>query len=570
MPRPLAASAALFAATSLLATGCSKPSAPNSAPSSSGSKSPSATASASPSASSSDSDSPTPVPTSSLKSDDPDFRGPNDDDRRRAEGYVKGMSLEDRAGAVLIQEYKGRNAKAAAAKAAKLKLAGTIIMGDNVPTAKNGAADVEAMKKDIADLRAVTDKRPWGTIVTVDQEGGTVARLRAPLTQWPTPMTFGAAGDPARTEKASMAMNSELAQLGFTLNNGTVADATIGADDPTIGARSYGEDPALVSRMAKASVDGAKKAGVLSSVKHFPGHGSVTGDSHIGLPEQDASLDQLKARDLKPFQGAIDGGANVVMMGHLDVPALEPGVPTSLSPAAYRQLRSMGFKGVAMTDALNMGAITESYGPGEAAARALGAGADLLLMPADVDAARSGIVDAVKSGKVSESRLNEAAERVVAMGLWQKRLAEKRVPPAQPGSSEELSREDSVAGATILTGQCSAPLVKGDSVRLVGGDPADRAAFAAAAKESGLKVGSSGPTVALAGYGSAPMNADVVVATDGPWVLADSTAPAKVALYSATPNSFSALVAVLRGKVTATGKLTTRVGRYPAGTGCSS
>lgn len=570
MPRPLAASAALLAVTSLAVTGCSSPSAPESTPSSSGSKSPSAGPTSSSSPSSSEGRTVTPVPTSSLKSDDPDLRGPNDEDRERAQGYVKGMSVEDRAGAVLIQEYQGTDAKAAAAKAARLKLAGTIIMGDNVPTAKDGKADVEAMKQDIADLRAETDKRPWGTIITVDQEGGTVARLRAPLTEWPTPMSFGAAGDPARTEKASTAMNSELAQLGFTLNNGTVADATIGAQDPTIGARSYGEDPELVSEMAKASVDGAKKAGVLSSVKHFPGHGSVTGDSHLGLPSQPASLAQLKARDFKAFQGAIDGGANVVMMGHLDVPALDPGVPTSLSPAAYRQLRSMGFKGVAVTDALNMGAITQSYGPGEAAARALGAGADLLLMPADVDAARSGIVNAVKSGAVSESRLNEAAERVIAMGIWRKRLADKRVPPAEPGSSTELSRKDSVAGTTILTGQCSAPLVKGSSVRLVGGDPADRAAFTAAAKESGLTVGSSGPTVALAGYGSSPMRADVVVATDGPWVLANSTAPAKVALYSATPNSFSALVAVLRGKVKATGKLTTQVGPYKAGTGCSS
>ncbi|MDR6892565.1 glycoside hydrolase family 3 N-terminal domain-containing protein [Falsarthrobacter nasiphocae] len=554
-PEPQASSSASPSASS---SGTTTGSTPSTGPAASPSASPSASARAS--ASPSASDRPEPL--------EDKLAGPSEEQYETAKKYVQGMSTADKAGAVLVQKYAGTDPNRAAALARDLKLGGTIIMGDNIPMGADGAADLDELRSALSTLTAGVKSRPWGSILTIDQEGGAVARLRAPLTEWPTPMTFGAAGDTTRTEKAAAAMNSELGGLGFNLNNATLADMTIGADDPTIGARSYGSEQGLVSRMAVASIEGAAKAGVVTSVKHFPGHGSVTTDSHVGLPVQKKSLAELKRTDFVPFQQTIDAGASVMMMGHIEVPALQAGVPSSLSAPAYRQLRSMGFTGVIMTDALNMGAITEQYGASEAAVKALSAGADLLLMPEDVAEAHSGIVSAVAAKKIPVSRLDEAATRVVALGLWQKSLVAQRMRVAEPGSGADAARSASAAGATLLTGQCTGRLLPSKTVTLVSGTAEEKQRFMDAAKAAGLTVGPGGRRVALAADGSAPVDADIAVATDGPWVLASSPAKVKIALYSSTPPAFAALSAILLGTVKPGGHLPTKVGTYPVGTGC--
>lgn len=551
--RPLSAvtrAAAACAAASLLLTACSGQSTttPSGAPSSAASSA-------------------APESTGTQTQGDPDLSGPSAEDKARAKALAAAMTPSQKAGAVLVQEYYGTDPGAAAALAQRLHLGGTILMGDNIPLTGSGVVDIPALRQTVAALKKPGQQREWGSILTIDQEGGTVARLRAPLTEWPTPMTLGAAGDEELTRSASKGLNAELAALGITLNNSTVADATIGAADPTIGSRSFGEDPELVGTMAVASAEGAAQAGVVPVIKHFPGHGSLTADSHLGLPVQDKSLAELTASDFVPFQKAIDHGVGVIMMGHIAVPALEQGVPSSLSAASYKQLRSMGFEGVIMTDALNMGAITAEYGSGEAAVRALAAGADLLLMPADVEQAHAGILSAVSSGRVPQSRLTEAAEHVIALGLWQKRL-DSKTDGAAPGAGTQEAVEATVRGATVLTGSCSAPILTGRSVQLVAADAEDAASFRAAAAQAGITVGSTGPTIALAGYGDSPQTADVVVATDGPWVLANSQATTKLALYSATPEAFTALMTILTAPAKPTGRLTTAVGSNPRGTGC--
>lgn len=441
--------------------------------------------------------------------------GPEQADADAAAKAVAGMSLEQKAGQVLLASFAGLDVEAHAKTVERLHLAGSIVMGDNVPATATGQVDTTAMRAATERLqRAVrADGRTWPGLIGVDQEGGLVARLRAPLTEWPAPMSYGAAGSDPLAADAGRALSAELAGVGFNVDFAPAADVTMGPADPTIGARSFSGSPDTAAAVGTAFSKGMLDAGVLPAAKHFPGHGSVSVNSHQGLPVQGASLDQLRARDLKPFQAAIDAGLPMVMTGHIAVPALQPGVPASVSAASYAELRRMGFKGVAITDAMNMGAITEQFPNDSAAPLALAAGADLILMPASVDTAHAAIVSAVRNGSLPAARLDEAARRVVTMQLWRGRSQPARA--SAPGSGSALSEKVSQEAITVLSGPCKGPIVPA-TVRVAGGTEQDRARFAAAARQAGIGVG-SGPVVALIGYGEGPVTADVAVALDAPW-----------------------------------------------------
>ncbi|MET4133903.1 glycoside hydrolase family 3 N-terminal domain-containing protein [Pseudarthrobacter sp. PvP090] len=500
--------------------------------------------------------------------------GPQQRDATAAAQAVAAMTTEQRAGQVLLPFYRGLDHEAQAAVIERLHLAGSIIMGDNVPRTADGRVDTAAMHGVASRLQAAarTGGRSWPGMIGVDQEGGVVARLRAPLTEWPAPMSYGAAGSGPLAGEAGRAMAAELAALGFNTDFAPTSDVTMGPADPTIGARSMSGDADAASGFGVAFSQGMLAAGLLPAAKHFPGHGSVSVDSHARLPVQGASLEQLRAKDLKPFQAAIDAGLPMVMTGHIAVPALEPGVPASVSTAAYAELRKMGFQGVAVTDALNMGAVKGSYPNDSAAPLALAAGADLLLMPANVAAAHAAIIAAVRGGTLPPERLAEAAQRVVTMMIWRGRAGAG--PGTAPGSGSGLSQEVSAAAITVLSGPCDGPMVPA-SVRVTGGSAQDRARFAAAARNAGISIG-KGPLVSLIGAPASPAApatpqspADVAVALDAPWPLAHSTAPARIALYGRSPGAFEALAAVLAGHAKAPGKLPVAVGSQPPGTGCA-
>ena len=517
-----------------------------------------------------ESERPTAAPPSASPSPDPGLRplgwGPEQRDQDAAAAAVAAMSVEEKAGQVLMPVYSGTDPEAQAATIERLHLAGSIIMGDNIPLDARGQADVAAMTAVNARLAQATraDGRPWPGLIGVDQEGGIVARLGAPLTEWPTALSYGAAGDMPLTKNAGRALAAEIASLGFTVDFAPDADVTIGPADPTIGARSMSGNPDQAGALAAAFSQGMQEAGVLPAVKHFPGHGSVTVDSHLDLPVQPATIADLEARDWKPFRAAIAAGAPMVMTGHIAVPALEPGVPASLSGPAYAALRGMGFNGVAVTDALNMAAVQKQYPGGSAAPTALAAGADLLLVPTDVGQAHAAIVSAVAAGTLPAARLDEAARRVATMMTWRGRTSAPS--GAAPGSGADISARVSAAAVTVLSGPCGGPIVQG-SIRIAGGSPQDRARFEAAAAKAGLGTG-AGPLVSLIGYAGRPAGGDIAVTLDAPWPLQDSSTPVKIALYGRTPGAFDALVAVLAGKARAPGKLPAAVGSYPAGTGC--
>ncbi len=501
--------------------------------------------------------------------------GPDQQDADRAAEAVAAMSTEKLAGQVLLPFYSGLDAEAHAATVERLHLAGSIIMGDNVPGMPDGQVDTTAMLGVAGRFNAAAqaDGRSWPGMIGVDQEGGLVSRLRGPLTEWPAPMSYGAAGSAPLTGQAGSALAAELAGLGFNIDFAPTIDVTMGPADRAIGARSMSGDAGTAGGLGVAFSQGLLTGGLLPAVKHFPGHGSVTADSHESLPVLNGTPDQLRARDLIPFQAAIDAGLPMVMTGHLAVTSWDPRVPATLSKASYAELRAMGFQGVAVTDALNMGAITGEHPNDSAAPLALAAGADLLLMPASADAAHAAIVAAVKDGSLPAGRLAEAAQRVVTMMMWRGRTAGQpgAEPGAAPGSGAALSQTVSAAAITVLTGPCQGALVPG-SVRVAGGSARDRERFTAAARDAGLNVG-HGPLVALIGFGgsaTAPETdgAAVAVALDAPWPLADTAAPTRIALYGRTPGAFAALAAVLTGAAAAPGKLPVTVGPHAPGSGC--
>lgn len=489
--------------------------------------------------------SPTPTPTDTSW-------GPSRDDVARAEEIVSAMDTAQRAGQVIVARVAGTTAEAGAELVRTYGLGGVILFADNVESPDQ----VAAMTAGLQEAAAATG-RTYPLVIGVDQEGGTVDRVTTGVTQLPAYMTFGAARDPELAATAAAVSGAELRALGFTMVFAPAADVTSGPEDPTIGTRSASSDAALVADVVAGSVRGYVDVGIVPVVKHFPGHGSVPADSHEELPVQDADLDELRARDLAPFREAVAAGAPAVMVGHIDVRALDPGVPSSLSAAAVTVLREeLGFEGLAVTDALEMAAVVDGYGAGEAAVRALAAGEDVLLMPPDVGAARDAVVAAVADGTLAAERLAQAATRVVAVSRWHQRIGAS--PPTLDvlGSSahRDASYRASLAALTVVAGPCAGPLVD-SPVQVIGGTEADRAAFEVAAAERGLTVGGSGPVVRLLG-GLDPGSGDVVVSLDRPYGLGASEASvAKIALYGRTPGAFAAMVDVLLGRAAGRGQL---------------
>jgi beta-N-acetylhexosaminidase len=361
--------------------------------------------------------------------DTPTSWGPTEGELARAREIVAGWGPERLAGQVIVGRYDGTDPAVPAEMVRDLHLAGVSVTSSNV----TDAAQVRATTAAVEEAHAA-DGREWPAVIGVDEEGGTVSHLRGIATEFPAFATAGAAiaADPRAGERvvteAARATGLELRGLGFTWVFAPVADVTIGAGDPTIGSRSPSSDPALASAAVAAAVRGYDDAGVVSTTKHFPGHGSATADSHETLPVLDAPLRQLRQRDLKPFEAAIEAGAPSVMMAHLDVQALQPGTPSSQAWKVYDYLADeLGFEGVTITDSLGMGAALSRDFP---AVRALEAGADLLLMPVDTATTHDLVTRAIASGDVPLERAEDAAAQVVALQMWQERVAgDVPVPP---------------------------------------------------------------------------------------------------------------------------------------------
>ncbi|HKP35612.1 MAG TPA: glycoside hydrolase family 3 N-terminal domain-containing protein [Pyrinomonadaceae bacterium] len=291
-------------------------------------------------------------------------------------------------------------------------------------------------------------------LISADLEAGAGMRFDDTVNV-PWNMAIAATGNPEYARRAGELTAREARALGVQQIYAPVADVNNNADNPVINVRSYGEDPAEVAKFVAAFVTGAQQGGVIATAKHFPGHGDTATDSHRGLPEIKVTRERLNSVELVPFRAAVDAGVGAVMNGHIGLPLIDPTaitplprdvklkpqdtnedgeivtetgtMPTTLSPVVNAILRNdLKFEGLIVTDAMSMSGLTLFFTQEEASVRALEAGADQLLKPADPDAAFRGVVAAVKSGRLTEQRIEQSTRKILAakydLGLSQERI----------------------------------------------------------------------------------------------------------------------------------------------------
>jgi beta-glucosidase-like glycosyl hydrolase/CubicO group peptidase (beta-lactamase class C family) len=279
-------------------------------------------------------------------------------------------------------------------------------------------------------------------------------------TSFPTAMAVAAGGNPKDAYTMGKITALEARATGVHWVYAPVADVNNNPGNPIINTRSFGEDPARVAEFVGEFVRGVEENGALATAKHFPGHGDTAADSHIDLPVISANRERLEHLELVPFRAAIAAGADTIMTGHLNVPALEPdpNTPATLSRNILTDLlrQQLGFQGLIVTDAMDMGGITVRYAPGEAAVRAIVAGVDCLLMPPVPDAAFEALQGAVKSGRISKDRLDATVRRILQakarLGLQQNRLVDVNAINQKFGSTrwQKEAQEISDRGVTLL------------------------------------------------------------------------------------------------------------------------
>ena len=293
-------------------------------------------------------------------------------------------------------------------------------------------------------------------LITADLEGGTGLIFRGG-TRFPKAMALGATLDPENARRVGRMTAMEAKSIGVHVNFYPVVDVNNNPLNPIINTRSFGEDPKRVSAMAAAYIEGFQENGLIATAKHFPGHGDTSSDSHLQLPVIAASRERLERVELLPFQGAIQAGVRAIMTGHLVVPALEPrqGVPATLSQRISTDLlqQELGFKGLVVTDAMNMGGLRHHYGDAEAAVRAFAAGADLILIPPSVEKAFHGLRDALRQGRISQSRLDESVRQILevkaSLGLHRGSRSYLSAIDQQVGAPEQLESSQRIMDRAI-------------------------------------------------------------------------------------------------------------------------
>lgn len=262
-------------------------------------------------------------------------------------------------------------------------------------------------------------------LISIDQENGMVQRLGRDATGFPGNMALGAIGSEQMAFDVAEATGQELKALGVNMNLAPVADVNNNPANPVIGIRSFGEDPQQVARLVAAAVRGYRAAGVIATLKHFPGHGDTATDSHLALPVVPHTRARLEQVELVPFKSGIAAGADSVMTAHVALPAItgDAALPATISPAVLRRLlrEELGFGGVVISDCLEMQAISEGVGIGPGAVLTLKAGADLVLISHRYERQRAGLAAAqaaLQDGTLSQDELHQAVERVLQLKQW--------------------------------------------------------------------------------------------------------------------------------------------------------
>ncbi|MBV9924908.1 MAG: glycoside hydrolase family 3 C-terminal domain-containing protein [Acidobacteria bacterium] len=367
--------------------------------------------------------------------------------QRRAEGEarwveetLKGLSPRERLGQMLVapvqvEQATGERLEELKRQLTELGLGGVVVRGGTPET-----------------LAALTNELQRAAriplLVGADYERGLRMQMKSAGTPFQNNMGVAAAGDPRAAFEQGKVTAQEARAVGVNWLFGPVADLNNNPDNPVINIRSFGEDPRRVAEFVAAAVRGTREGGALSTAKHFPGHGDTAVDSHIGLPTIQADRARLERLELVPFRAAVAAGVDSVMTAHIALPKLNGDeLPATLSPKVTNDLlrRELKFDGLVVTDSLGMGAITKGFPGGEAAVRAIQAGADVALTPPELKASLDALEEAVRSGRLTGERVDESVRRILR-AKYRLGLSERRTVDPQ-AVKNLVERRDAVESA---------------------------------------------------------------------------------------------------------------------------
>ncbi len=312
-------------------------------------------------------------------------------------------------------------------------------------------------------------------LIASDFEWGSAMRIRR-STRFPEAMALGATRDTLLAYKMGKVIAEESRAIGVHQVFAPVVDVNINPENPVINTRSFGEDANLVAEMASAFTSGLQSGGAIATAKHFPGHGDTQIDSHLELPIINVSRGRMDSVELYPYRSVIHRGVGSVMIAHLEVPSIEPKpIPSTLSPRIVTDLlqRELGFHGLIVTDAMEMGALNNTFGPDSSAVRAVEAGVDLLLVLPDEDGAVVALEAAVKSRRISEERINQSVRKILGvkwdMGLVNRRLVDIDNISGKVATREHLSLAKQVArkAVTVLKNDNILPLERNGGKKIL-------------------------------------------------------------------------------------------------------
>lgn len=350
----------------------------------------------------------------------------NEDSGEAREEILNHMTLEQKVAQLFfltpeaLTGVEGVTAAGAVTEAAfaRYPVGGIIYFEQNIQNREQVTAMLEQMQ-------AISMRRAgFPVFLAVDEEGGAVTRISGSgvegIPQIPDMLSVGSSGEPGQAYETGRQIGQYLKELGFNLDFAPVADLYSNPENTVIGNRSFGAEADTVSEMVAEAVRGFQDAGILTALKHFPGHGDTAQDSHAGRAASGKTLEELRNNELLPFQAGIEAGSAFVMAGHISLPnILGDDTPASLSDTIITGLlrEELGYSGIVITDALNMGAVCEGYTSAQAAVLAIQAGADMLLMPADFEEAYQGVLDAVSQGTITEERIDASLQRILSVKL---------------------------------------------------------------------------------------------------------------------------------------------------------
>ena len=324
------------------------------------------------------------------------------------------MTIEEKVGQLIMVGFEGTQANETIETHIRERFVGGIVLfSRNIQSPQQTAELTNQLQR-----LASGTVRQIPLFIGIDQEGGWVIRLKEGATVLPGNMALGATDSTELAEHAGEVTALELAAVGVNLNFAPVMDVNNNPDNPVIDRRSFGGSPELVSRLGVPYIRGLQRNGVLATAKHFPGHGDTTVDSHFDLPTVNHDQERIHALELQPFRAAIDADVAAIMTAHIVYPAFDPDRPATLSPTILTDLlrKELGFDGLLITDDMEMKAIDDRYRAGEAAVMAVEAGADIVMVlwtPAKQLEVFDALLSAVKSGRISEARLDQSVKRIL-------------------------------------------------------------------------------------------------------------------------------------------------------------